>query len=383
MGKRIRSALPWLLVLVIVIVVVVNRRLAPVPVGSHVVSEGTVVEVVFGRGTVEGKREAGLGFDLIGTVSDVLVDEGDRVSLGQELARLRPEKYDAELQTASLSLAEARAALGRLAAEETRAREALSLAEREQQRLRQLVEAKVSPSRDLDLAVDEVRLARADLDRVLASRGEATRGIAVAQATTAERRVTSLRATLLAPFDGLIVRRLRDPGDTVAIGTTILRVVDVHDLLLRTWIDETALTKLSVGQSVEVVFPGEPEKRYAGRLVLIGFESDRQTHELLVDIELLDRPSRIVTGQRADAWIEVGRREQAVTIPLSFLRHDDDGTFCWVDRNGRIERQELTIDVHGSDGVAVSEGLEAGDTVLTPPLNARASVAGRRWKDAP
>jgi multidrug resistance efflux pump len=35
-----------------------------------------------------------------------------------------------------------------------------------------------------------------------------------------------VRATLLAPFDGLITRRLREPGDTVSVGSTVLRIVD-------------------------------------------------------------------------------------------------------------------------------------------------------------
>src|SRR5688500_6870629 len=64
------------------------RFLRPVPARAHRVDRGDVVREVFARGTVEGELEAELGFDMVGRLSDVLVDEGARVSLGQELARL-------------------------------------------------------------------------------------------------------------------------------------------------------------------------------------------------------------------------------------------------------------------------------------------------------
>ena len=71
-------------------------------------------------------------------------------------------------------------------------------------------------------------MARAELDRVLAQRSEATRGIDVATGGAEQRRVAMVRATLLAPFDGLVTRRLREPGDTVTIGSTVLRIVDTN-----------------------------------------------------------------------------------------------------------------------------------------------------------
>src|SRR5579859_6000586 len=60
-----------------------QRFFVTVPARSYVVERGDVVREVFGRGTVESRREVELGFDLVGRISDLLVDEGDRVKLGQ------------------------------------------------------------------------------------------------------------------------------------------------------------------------------------------------------------------------------------------------------------------------------------------------------------
>src|SRR5690606_23853713 len=120
-------------------------------------------------------------------------------------------------------------------------------------------------------------LLRADLDRVLAQRAEATRGSEVASGSAEQRRVTVLRATLLAPFDGLVTRRLREPGDTVTIGSEVLRLVDTEDVRVRAWVDETTLPRLREGLPAEIRLPGRDETVRA-RVTRVGWESDRQTH---------------------------------------------------------------------------------------------------------
>jgi HlyD family secretion protein len=99
-------------------------------------------------------------------------------------------------------------------------------------------------------------VARAELDRVLAQRSEATRGIDVAAGGAEQRRVAMVRATLLAPFDGLVTRRLREPGDTVTVGSTVLRVVDTHRVYVNAAVDETVLALLATDQPAAIFFPG-------------------------------------------------------------------------------------------------------------------------------
>jgi HlyD family secretion protein len=355
------------------------RRLRPVPVRTHVVDAGDVAVTVFGRGTLESRSEAQLGFDLIGRVNEVLVDEGDRITLGQELARLEPDQVEADLGAAVTSVAASRAALLRLAAEETRARAALEFAEVEAGRSRALVDQGVSPPAEQDAARDRARLARADLDRVLAQRQEATRGIEVAAGGVRQRKATVVRATLLAPFDGLVTRRLRNPGDTVTVGTTVLRVVDTSRLVVAVSVDETALSMLEAGQSAEIVFPGD-ERRYTGASERIGLEVDRQTHELIVDVVPAGGPQRIAIGRRADVWIEVARAREVVRIPTAFLRRDADGPFCYVARAGRISRARVTLGGVGRDWIEVTSGLAAGDMVLGTPRAGDSLPVGRRFE---
>lgn len=142
---------------------------------THQVRAGAISSEVFGRGTIESGREAQLGFDLVGRLSDVLIDEGARVSLGQALARLYPVQVRAALRAATSGVAAARSSLERLEAEEQGTVDALQAATREQRRATELSSRGATSSRQLDLAEDALRMARSNLDRVLAQRVEATR----------------------------------------------------------------------------------------------------------------------------------------------------------------------------------------------------------------
>ncbi len=343
------------------------------------VERGLVVREAFGRGTVESQREAAVGFDLSGRLSDVMVDEGSRVSLGQALARLETNQAEADLRAAKTGIVAARASLQRLAAEEERVRALVAAADREARRAQALFDAGVGTNQQRDEAADKLRIARADLDRVLAQRSEATRGIDVASSGAEQKQVTVVRATLLAPFDGLVTRRLREPGDTVTVGSTILRVVDPTRVYVRASVDETVLASLAEDQVASITFPGA-SAAIPAKVARISFEADRQTHELLVDVAPEQLSQRVAIGQRADVRIELGRREDALRLPISMLHQDERGAYVFVDRGGRIEivRPELGLD--GREYVEVLAGLSEGDVLLAAPKPGATLTAGRRWK---
>jgi len=376
---RLRRAF-WLVVLVAVALLVAWFRVwSPVRVQVVRVDRGTVVHEAFGRGTIESQREAAVGFDLVGRLSEVLVDEGARVTLGQELARLETDQAQADLRSAQTGVAAARASLQRLASEEERARAVLTTAEREATRLQGLVAAGAITSQQRDEAGDRLRLARADLDRVLAQRSEATRGIDVAAGGAEQRRVAMVRATLLAPFDGLVTRRLREPGDTVSVGSTVLRIVDTGRVYVNAAIDETALPLLAVDQRSAIVFPGQ-RAASAGKVTKISWEADRQTHEILVEVTPERHDRRVAIGQRADVRIEVARRERVLRVPIAMIHHDDSGAYVYVNDSDRIAIARPRFGLTGDGYVEVTDGVREGDVLLAAVGVTGVLKPGRRWE---
>ncbi len=374
-----RRSLWVVLLLAAALLVAWLRVWSPVKVGIVRVDRGTITREAFGRGTIESQREAAVGFDLVGRLSEVLVDEGSRVTLGQELARLETNQAQADLRLAQTGVGAARASLKRLAADEERARALLAAAEREATRTQALFTAGAVAGQQRDEASDHLRVARADLDRVLAQRSEATRGIDVATGGAEQRRVAMVRATLLSPFDGLVTRRLREPGDTVTIGSTVLRIVDTSRVYVNAAMDETMLAQLAVDQRGVILFPGASEAVF-GRVSRISWEADRQTHELLVEVtpERLER--RVAIGQRADVRVEVGRQENVLRVPVRMVHHDSTGPYVYADRGGRITLVRPRFGLTGNDHVEVLDGLAEGDAVLTAPGGTLELPIGRRWE---
>ncbi len=352
---------------------------AKVPVEVVRVDRGTIVQEAFGRGTIESQREAAVGFDLVGRLREVLVEEGARVTLGQALARLETDQAQAELHSARTGVEAARTSLLRLSAEEERTRALLATAEREAARSRSLFESGALAAQQRDEADDRLLVTRADLDRVLAQRSEATRGIDVAKGGAEQRRVAMVRATLLAPFSGLVTRRLREPGDTVTIGSTVLRLVDTEHVYVNAAMDETVLPQLAADQPASIYFPGTAAP-IAGRVARISWEADRQTHELLVEItpDLLDR--RVAIGQRADVRVELDRREQALRVPIRVVHRDEQGPFVYAGRDGRITLVRPRFGLTGREQIEVLEGLSEGDVLLVAPGTGVSLPVGRRWK---
>ena len=379
---RIRRYLGWWKVLpfaLVVALVVRHRLVAPMPAHHHVVDRGDVVREVFGRATIESRREVQLGFDLVGRISDVLVDEGDRVKLGQIVAHLAPDQLSADVNAASSGVPLARAAIVRLGADERRAQATLSFAEQEAARMRSLgASGSVSP-RDLDLAEQQLALAQADIDRVRAARGEAQKQIAVASGATESKAATMTRAVLVSPFDGVVIRRFKDPGDTVTVGSTVLRIVAVDRLWARAAIDESMLADVREGMRGEIVLLGETGESLRGTVDRVGREVDRQTHEVLVDVLLAQVPTRLAIGHRADVHVALERRESVTRIPLAFLRRGPEGAFVFVDHAGRIARAPVEVGIVGRDVVEVTSGLQPGEVVLDAATSGGELTVGRRW----
>jgi HlyD family secretion protein len=241
--------------------------------------------------------------------------------------------------------------------------------------------AKSASERDFDLAVQQLALARAEAARAQAGSTESQRNVDVASGSLELRKALAMRTALVSPFDGLVIRRLHDPGDPVAVGATVLWVVATDRLWVRAWIDESALGRLAEGQTARVTLPGDRERPVLGRVDRIGREADRQTHEIIVDVLLLEQTARVAIGQRADVRIELGRSAQVARIPLKFVQRDGDTTFCRANRDGRIHRVPVQLGALGATHVEVVSGLKESDTVLEPLKPGTLLPIGRRWKD--
>jgi RND family efflux transporter MFP subunit len=244
-----------------------------------------------------------LGFRVAGRIRTLAADQGRLVTAGQSVATLDTEEARRQMELAEASGALADAGVAKARADVDQLERTLALAGKEQERIRSLRAKQVASESALDETETRWAEARARLAAARAALVQAERSVVVGGRGTAVKQATLNDHELRSPIDGLVVRRHRESGDMVAAGTPVFTVVSLRKLWVRAWIDETALSGLREGQAARVVFRSEPGRSYRGRVDRVGHETDRQTHELLVDVELLERPERFAMGQRADVFV--------------------------------------------------------------------------------
>jgi RND family efflux transporter MFP subunit len=191
------------------------------------------------------------------------------------------------------------------------------------------------------------------------------------QARLADTRITS-------PFDGLVVRRSRESGDIVVPGSEILKIISTGQMWVSAWVDETAMSVLATGQPARVVFRSEPDKACRGTVTRMAPLTDRETREFLVDVTVGELPATWAVGQRAEVYIETGRKDQALLVPPQALIWQKGQPGLFVDHAGRAQWRTVTLGLRGAEAVEVTQGLAAGERAIWPRASkGKGLVAGR------
>ena len=128
--------------------------LKPMQVKAVLVARGTVVNEVRGTGTLEARFRSTISSEISGRLVEVLVDQNDRVTTGQVLARLDAGDLRQQVDIALAELETARAGVARAGADDERAKAVLANAESDNERNRQLIESRAISQSDYDQGVE-------------------------------------------------------------------------------------------------------------------------------------------------------------------------------------------------------------------------------------
>ena len=364
--RGVRKFLTVALVLAPVAVLVVRLKFAPVPVAAHELKPATIVAEVMGTGTLEARVKTTISPRIQERLAEVLVDQNDAVKAGQLLARLDDGELKLQIEVAASALAAARATLERVRVDEARAQAVEKQARLNYQRISDLLATKVAAQADLDKAVEALQVAEADLKRARAAIGEAESQVVTAEKNLLYHKELLSYTQILSPYDGLVVRRDRDPGGVVVPGGSLLQIISTNEIWVSAWVDETASTGLSPGQSARVVFRSEPAKSFPGEVARLGRETDRETREFLVDVRVKELPRNWTVGQRAEVFIETGRRATALVVPQRFVQWRSGQPGVFVNDHGRARWREVTLGLRSRETIEIAQGVAAGERVVTP-----------------
>jgi HlyD family secretion protein len=252
---------------------------------------------VTASGTVEA-TDADLGFQIAGRVLEIGAEEGDAVAAGTELARLETRELDAALEGARAQLEAAEARLVELergsrpqevVTAEAAVRAATARADEarlERDRTATLFEGGAISRRALDRAESALELAVAALaqaEEQLAlvkegPRSETIRAqravVAQGRANVARAEATLANAVIVAPFDGIVTVRHREPGEAVTPGAPVVTLLAPDDRWVRIYVREDQIGRVQLGLHAEIVSDTYPGRVYPGEVTFIGSEAE-------------------------------------------------------------------------------------------------------------
>jgi HlyD family secretion protein len=260
----------------------------------------------------------------------------------------------------------AEAGVARQEADRKRALAVLDQARFDYDRVEELVKTNTAATVEVQEATKGLRVAEAEVARADAALAEARKQVIVSESTLGFYRAKLADTVVVAPFGGLIARRDRDPGDIIVPGSSVLLLVATDELWISAWVDETEMEGLKVGQPARVFFRSEQKRGYPGKVARLGREVDRETREFLVDVRVHELPGNWAVGQRAEVYIEIGRKVGVVCLPTRLVVWRDGKAGTFVDRNGRVAWRALKLGLRGREMVEVVDGLDAGDSIITP-----------------
>ena len=295
-------------------------------------------ETVTLTGRVEAQEAVNLSFRVGGRMIERSVNVGDQVRAGQVVARLEPE-------TARNTLKSARANL-------TAARARLVEAQNNFERHRPLLDRGFITRAMFDQAEQAYRSAQAQVDS------------ARAQVSTAE---TQLSYTnLIADSSGTVTARGAEPGEVVAAGQTIVQLAReggrdaVFDVPAR--VIETS----SADAQVQVVLSSDPKVQTTGRVREVAPQADPVTRTFKVRIGLNNPPAAMRLGSTVTGSVQLGAGS-GIEIPASALTATNQRPAVWIldPATNTVSLRNIEVLRYNLDRVAVADGLQSGDIVVT------------------
>ncbi|MET0348790.1 MAG: efflux RND transporter periplasmic adaptor subunit [Rhizobacter sp.] len=191
--------------------------------------------------------------------------------------------------------------------------------------------------------------------------------VAEAQVALADAQLVRMR--VLAPFDGVAGIRLVNIGDYVKDGADLVSIDDVAGMLVDFRLPEGVLSRLKVGQVVDVTLDGLPGKAFKGRVDAFDSQLDANGRSLLVRASIANDEGVLRPGMFARARLVFSTREEAVVVPEEALVPQGGRQFVLKVVDGpqgpTTERLEARLGLRVPGKVEIMDGLKVGDLVVT------------------
>ena len=362
------------------------------------VSHLDIMATISASGQIQPRVRVNLSSDVSGRIVALNVVEGQLVEKGQVMLRIDSAQFQAAYERSVASLASVNAQAAQTL-ENTRQ------VQRNLERMEQL--AREAPTSVTQESLEQLR-AQANVAKI---QSEAVKySVQQAEAGLRDAKNNLEKTVIVAPMSGRVTRLNVREGETAIVGNlnkdaaALLTISDMSVLETRIRVDETEVTRISVGDSAQIQIDAFPDTSFTGQVVSVATSSTRAPGaaptslqaavDFEVTIRLLDPPAATRPDFSATAKVITAIRKNALAIPIGALtirdnpnlsteetpgdtakgpnkkvKRDLEGVFV-VGTDNKAVFRPVTIGITGETHFEVLDGLREGEVIVVGPFQA-------------
>ena len=297
----------------------------PILVKVEKISELSHSQDITVSGNVEGNKTVRLGFLVAGRINRVNYNEGEFVRSGQLLATIDSTSYSIAKEIADVQV-------GQVTDEHSR----------------------------LKMMYERNSISESDFRKI----DYALQG-ALAQQKLHNKNLSDTR--LYSTIDGILLKRLAEPGEIVATGMPILVVSDISKVKVNAYIPENQLQYVHIGQKAQVRI-GALEQSFTGDVTEVGSLADAMTRAFTIKIEVANSGQIIRPGMIADVTLPDVSQKTVVSVPASVILRTPEGqayVFVADEQKGQAFQRYISLGGFYGDKIEVVSGLSEGEIIVT------------------
>lgn len=365
------------------VVLLLVRSQMPRRAEYYVVEPRDIVETIVAAGRVTFSEKLNLAFQIPGTLQDIPVQEGERVTKAQLLAALEDTeernavaRAEIALELASIALRSIKEYEAPLAREEAhRAALEEEAAWKEFLRAQRLFTGGSIPEEEFERVQKQWERAQSLARTAILNRESLTpSGVRFLEAQAQEKRARLelaqaerdlVRKQLRAPREGLVLAVAKKPGEFVQAGETVI-TLGVNPLLVRTRIDEREYKKITPGMKAlvkELVSTGG--RVFRAEVVRVAPAIDPAQGTVEVTLLFEDTVENLKPEAAVNVELILGERQGVLVFPRAYLEESNGKAFVWLWNDGRATRKPLSSFTFFADWV-VTEAIPEGTVLLNP-----------------
>ena len=389
-----------------------------IKVNTEQVELRTIVETVEASGKIFPEIEVKISSDVSGEIVDLTVEEGDSVTAGQLLCRIKPESYQSAVERAEASANNARAGLSgaKATAEQTKAMVIQNQVQVDNYKIvydrqKKLYDEGVISVAELETAETAWKTAKANLESVEANLVAAKENIKAAEFSvkgaeaTVKEAKTSLRQTsIFAPNTGVVSMLNVEKGERVVgtlqmAGTEIMRIANMSNMEVQVEVSENDVLRVSLGDTTDIEVDAYLDKTFKGivtqiansanNAALANLNSDQITNfvvkirilpESYAELPMMVNKFPFRPGMSASVEIRTHTIADAVSVPIQAVtaREDDDSEkaeaelkeLVFIYSQDTVQSREVTTGIQDDDYIQILTGLDAEEEIVAGPYSA-------------